>query len=99
MFRRAARMGDGFIFGYGLETPAMEGWRRVQELLVEAGRSVESFGAHFDMHGPGDAYSDAEVLEGLDRLKEAGATHVSIFTMDRGFTSVDHHIEYFTSIV
>jgi probable F420-dependent oxidoreductase len=98
MFRRAVKMGDGFIFGYGLEADAMNGWLRVQELLAAAGRPVERFGAQFDMHAPGDPYSDTEALEGLHRLREGGATHASIFTMGRGFTTVDQHIEYFTAL-
>jgi probable F420-dependent oxidoreductase len=98
MFKRAVKMGDGFIFGYGLEADAMNGWLRVQELLGEAGRPVEEFGAQFLMHPPAAPYSDEETVEGAQRLAEAGATHASLYTMDRGFTEVDQHIEYFTSM-
>lgn len=94
MFKRAARMGDGFIFGYGLGDDAMKGWLRVQELLAEAGRPAEEFGAQFLMHPPEGPYSDAETVAGAVRLREAGATHASLYTMDRGFAEVDEHIDY-----
>jgi probable F420-dependent oxidoreductase len=98
MFRRAVKMGDGFIFGYGLGDDAMNGWLRVQEMLTEAGRSVGEFGAQFLMHPPERPYTDAETVAGIERLREAGATHASVYTLDRGFTTVDEHIDYFTTI-
>jgi probable F420-dependent oxidoreductase len=98
MFKRAVAMGDGFIFGYGLGEDAMNGWLRVQELLAEAGRPVAEFGAQFLMHPPEGPYSDEETVAGAHRLAEAGATHASLYTMDRGFTEVDQHIEYFASM-
>lgn len=99
MFRRAVRFGDGFIFGYGLGDDAMNGWVRVQELLDEAGRSQEEFGAQFLMHPPEQPYSDQQTLEGMERLRDAGATHASLYTMDRGLTDVGQHIEYMASIM
>jgi probable F420-dependent oxidoreductase len=110
MLRRAVKMADGFIFGYGLGDDAMQAWIRLQELLAKAGRSVEGFGAEFLMHPPNGPYaealkqhtvaiySDEETIDGMLRLKDAGATHVSLYTMDRGFTEVEQHIEYFAAI-
>ncbi len=43
-------------------------------------------------------YSDEETIEGMLRLREAGATHVSLYTVDRGFTEVEQRIEYFAGI-
>lgn len=97
-FRRAVEYADGFIFGYGLSDAAMNGWIRVQELLAEAGRSVEEFGAQFLMHPPERQYGEEQTLEGIRRLQDAGATHASLFTMSRGFTTVEEHIEYMTAI-
>jgi probable F420-dependent oxidoreductase len=97
-FRRAVQMADGFIFGYGLSEDAGNAWRRVQELLAEAGRPIEEFGAQFLMHPPEGPYTDGEIVEGLLRLRKAGATHASIFTMGRGFTGVDQHIEYAAAV-
>ena len=31
--------------------------------------------------------------------EQAGATHASLYTMDRGFTEVGQHIDYMTSIM
>lgn len=97
-FKRAVALADGFVFGYGLGEDAANGWVRVQELLDEAGRPVDGFGAHFLMHPPERAYDDDETLRGLERLREAGATHASIFTMHRGFTDVEQHIEYLAGL-
>jgi probable F420-dependent oxidoreductase len=98
MFRRAVAHGDGFIFGHGLNDAAMEAWVRVRELLAEAGRPLEGFGAQFLMHPDEGPYSDAQTVEGAHRLAEAGATHASLYTMERGFTAVEQHIEYLTSM-
>jgi hypothetical protein len=97
-FRRAVCFADGFIFGYGLTEDASNGWLRVQELLAEVGRPVEEFGAQFLLHPPAGPYCDQEITDGLLRLKEAGATHTSIFSMGRGFTTVDEHIEYVAGV-
>jgi probable F420-dependent oxidoreductase len=97
-FRRAVELADGFIFGYGLGDDATNGWLRVQELLAEAGRPVEEFGAQFLMHPPEAPYSDEETVEGALRLREAGATHASLYTMDRGFTGVEQHVEYLAAM-
>jgi probable F420-dependent oxidoreductase len=97
-FRRAVAVGDGFIFGYGLSDDAAAAWRRVQELLEEAGRPVADFGAQFLMHPPQAPYSDEETIAGLERLREMGATEASLYTLNRGFQSVDEHIEYMAAI-
>ena len=97
-FRRGAQAADGFIFGYGLTPAAADGWQRVQFYLEAAGREVEGFGAHFLLHPPEEPYTDAQVLDGLNRLRESGATDASVFTMGRGFTNVDEHIDYLTRI-
>lgn len=98
-FRRAVALGDGFIFGYGLGEAAAQGWVRVQQLLAEAGRSADDFGAQFIMMPPEHPYSDQELDEGIARLREAGATHASLFTMGRGFSSVEEHIEYAAGLI
>jgi hypothetical protein len=50
------------------------------------------------MHPPERPYSDQETLEGIERLERLGATHTSIYTMDRGFTRVEEHIEYLAAL-
>lgn len=98
MFRRAVAMADGFIFGYGLGEDAMRGWERLQDLLAEAERPAAGFGAQFLMHPPQGPYCDEETVAGAHRLAEAGATHASLYTMDRGFTEVDEHIDYLAAM-
>lgn len=98
-FRRAVRLGDGFIFGYGLTGEAILAFERVKELLAEEGRPREKFGAQFLLHPPDDKrYSDAELSDGLSRLEEAGATHAAVCTMGRGLASVPAHIEYMAAV-
>lgn len=93
-FRRAAHLADGFIFGYGLAPAAMGHWEMVQHYLHNAGRQIADFGAHFLIHPPTQPYDDAYLVAGLSRLRTAGATDASLFTMSRGFTQVEEHIEY-----
>jgi probable F420-dependent oxidoreductase len=97
-FRRAVALGDGFIFGYGLSADAAAAWERVQTLLIAAGRPMDEFGAHFLMHPPQAPYSDDETIAGLEALRAQGATHASLYTLDRGFRSVDEHIDYLAAI-
>lgn len=97
-YRRAARLADGFIFGYGLTPLAANGWERVREQLAREQRDPATFGAHFLLHPPESPYSHEEIVEGLHRLGEAGATDVSLYTMGRGFTGVEQHIAYLAEI-
>jgi probable F420-dependent oxidoreductase len=97
-FRRAVAMGDGFVFGYGLGEDAARGWQRVQDLLAEAGRPADRFGAHFLLHPPEEPYDEGTLLAGIERLRDAGATHASIFTMRRGFTDVEQHVDYLAGL-
>jgi alkanesulfonate monooxygenase SsuD/methylene tetrahydromethanopterin reductase-like flavin-dependent oxidoreductase (luciferase family) len=41
--RRAAKLADGFIFGYGLRDVAVHAWQQVQQLLREQDRSPDEF--------------------------------------------------------
>jgi probable F420-dependent oxidoreductase len=97
-FRRAVRLADGFIFSYGLGEDAARAWIRVQELLAEANRPVEEFGAQFLLHPPGSPHDEGELVDGLHRLEGSGATHAAINTMYRGFTEVAEHIEYLATV-
>ena len=72
-FRRAVDLADGFMFGYGLTEEAEAAWSRVREMLAEAGRPVDEFGAQFLLHPPpGVRYSDRELVDGLRRLEGVG---------------------------
>lgn len=98
-FRRAAVLGDGFMFGYGLEQEARRCWIRVQELLAEQQRPAADFGAEFLLRPPeGTLYSDREIVDGVRELEEAGATHVAICAIGRGLAGVSAHIDYIASL-
>ncbi len=93
-FARAARLADGFIFVMSVGDP-LAGWTRVQELLRENGRPVEGFGAQFFMTpSASNPFEIPQLAEMAVRLRDAGATDLSIGTMDRGFATVDQHIDF-----
>jgi probable F420-dependent oxidoreductase len=93
--RRAARLADGFIFNLGLDLAQVDGWRRLQALLREAGRPVEGFGCHFMMQANlNETFSLDAIADVLLRIRGAGATDASIVTMDRGFRTVAEHLDF-----
>ena len=94
-FRRAARLGDGFIFAAGLEEMALPGWKRVRELLAEAGRGSAGFQAVFLLQDPqAGGLSPGDAADAARRWQDAGGTHASVVTMGRGYTRVEQHIEH-----
>lgn len=89
-WRRAARIGDGFIFA-GRTTDAaaqvkeqIDGWR------AEAGRAEEPFG--YESILSFQKAPDAQAAE-VERWRSAGGSHVSVVTMGCGLTTVDEHID------
>lgn len=94
-FRRAAHLADGFIFNLGPGLEQLAGWRRIREMLGEAGRPVEGFGCHFMMQALHRETFDLDAIaETLPRIRDAGATDASIVTMDRDFTTVEEHLDF-----
>jgi hypothetical protein len=94
-FDRAARLADGFIFFGGGIDHSVDAWKRLRDRVGGLGRSVEEFGADYvalPRGGVGDLTAE------IDAWREAGATHVSVVTMGRGFDSVDGHIDYLASV-
>ncbi len=92
-FKRAARLGDGFIFG-GPRSVVEPQWERVRGLLAEEGRPVEGFGAEYALltnKGARDLAAKAE------EWATWGGTHVTVVTMGLGLDSVEAHIDYFGS--
>ncbi len=91
---RAARVGDGFIFG-GRAEGTIEVWHRMRDRVVELGRPVDAFGGDYvtmSRKGPG------EVVAKLEAWREAGGTHASVVTMGLGLVGADAHIEYLASV-
>jgi probable F420-dependent oxidoreductase len=94
-FERAARLADGFIFFGGTSEQVVDEWKRLQARVEAAGRSVEDFGADWVVLSRG---SVEDLVTEIDAWRQAGGTHVSVDTMDRGLNSVDGHIDYLASV-
>jgi probable F420-dependent oxidoreductase len=93
-YQRAARIGDGFIFG-GRTENVIGAWDRIRDRVVEAGRQVESFGGEcvvMSRQGP-----DA-VAAKIAAWGDAGGTHATVLTMGLGIGSADGHIEYLAAV-
>jgi probable F420-dependent oxidoreductase len=94
-FDRAARLADGFIFFGGTSHQVVNDWTEMRDRVRALGRSVDDFGADWVVlkrERVGDLTAE------IDAWREAGGTHVSVDTMDRGLKSVGGHIDYLTSV-
>lgn len=92
-FRRGARLGDGFVFAGDVDQ-CIEALGRVRELLAEAGRSPEGFGAELVAVR---AKSVDDVARAFERWERAGGTHASVASMRLGLDSVEGHLDYFAA--
>ena len=91
--RRAARIGDGFIFAGAPESTEAQ-WERLQALLAEEGRSVNGFGAEAMING----YIDpVEAANAVERWSEVGGTHAAIVSMYLGLGTLEAHVDYYTA--
>lgn len=89
-FRRAARIGDGFIFA-GAQGPVREHLSLLQDELAAHGRDPSGFGLERTINtkrGPGAA------AEQVHEWEEMGGTHVSILTMNLGLETPAAHLDY-----
>jgi probable F420-dependent oxidoreductase len=93
-YRRAAKLADGFIFVLGIHEP-IPAWEHMQDILREEGRSPEDFGAQFFLAAnQHHRFEIPEMIEIALRLRDAGADDISIGTMERGFTTLDQHLDF-----
>jgi probable F420-dependent oxidoreductase len=88
-FDRAARIGDGFLFGGRAQTEAVEIKAKIEGKLREHGRDAGAFGfesiqqySRSENQWPGD----------IAAWREAGGSHISVVTMGANLTTVDAHI-------
>lgn len=88
--RRAAKLGDGFIFADGA-ADAFEQAGKLRQFLHQAGRENDDFGLHCNML---KAKTPADVIETARRWQDIGGTHVSVNTMGKGFTTAQEHLDY-----
>jgi probable F420-dependent oxidoreductase len=88
--RRAAALGDGFIFsGNGLEQVA-----RLKQFVREAGRREGDFGLQNNIR----AKRPQDVVDSILQWRDAGGTHASVLTMGQNFTSTDQHIDHMKAV-
>jgi probable F420-dependent oxidoreductase len=95
VFRRAARLGDGFIFT-GPQERAAEGWKQVEKYLREAGREPAQFGKEMVV-GRFDETPQA-VAARIEWCREWGCTHVAIDTIAKGFSSAEAHLQFLAEV-
>jgi len=88
-YDRAARIGDGFLFGARTQTEAVKNKARIETKLRALDRDLGSFGfesvqqySRGDNQWPGDIAS----------WRTAGGSHISVVTMGANLGTVDAHI-------
>jgi probable F420-dependent oxidoreductase len=93
--RRAARMGDGFIFADGA-ADAFAQIERLRALLAERGRADQPFELRCNMLR---AKNPQQVVDTIRRWRDAGGTHAAVSTMGLGHVSVDQHVDYASEVM
>ena len=93
-FRRAAKLGDGFIFTASLEK-AQEDWTRVEKYLSQAGRSSADFGRELIAR---EANTPAEAADAMKRWRDFVGTHACFPTMKKGLTTIEAQIDYIAEV-
>jgi probable F420-dependent oxidoreductase len=91
VYRRAARLGDGFIFVGTLERAA-EGWARIEAYLKELGRPAAEFGREVVVGRA--AKTPSEVARSLEACRAWGCTHAAVDTMAKGFDTAEAHVAF-----
>ncbi len=94
-YRRAARIGDGFIL-IGDQQRVTQGWARIEHHLAEAGRTTAQFGKEMVI-GRQDRTAQ-EVAARLEWCREFGCTHVAVDTMNKGLATAEAHIEFLAEV-
>lgn len=95
VYRRAARLGNGFIFT-GATDRAVEGWGAVEQALREAGRDVATFGKEMII-GRFDKTPRALAAR-LKWCREWGCTHAAIDTMNKGLDCAQAHLDFLAEV-
>ena len=91
VLRRAARLGDGWMPTYARVEQARPALELLRRSLEENGRDPLAFGLEPRLkYGAG---SPAEWEAVITEWQQAGATHLSVHTMGRGFTTPAEHLD------
>lgn len=89
-YKRAGRLADGWFPMMGPGSALDDARTVVEQAALDAGRDPSSIG----MEGRVDWRGDAEgTAEGLRAWAAAGASHVSVNTMNAGLKTVDEHLD------
>ena len=92
--RRAARLGDGFIFAGG-RGAIFEQWDHVRALVAAHGRDPATFGGQFLVRGTG---GPADVAAKVEQWAERDGTHAAVVTMGLGLDSTEAHVDYIGAV-
>ena len=92
-YRRAGRLGEGFVFGGAVEG-AIAALATIHGHVEAAGRSVEGFGAELIVSS-GDL---GEMVDAVQRWREAGGTHASVVTMGLGLDTAAAQIDHLGAV-
>lgn len=93
-FRRAARLGDGFMFA-GDVAHAEEGWARIRHFAAAEGRSLDGFGRDLTALR---ATTVDEAVATAEQWDAAGGSHYTVVSMRKGFTDVEEHISFIVKV-
>jgi probable F420-dependent oxidoreductase len=89
-YARAARLGDGFIYGGGSRF-AVPSFDKTRTLLEQAGRDVDAFGAELILMN--DTLDPAYWRDEARAWQAAGGSHFSLVTMNCGLSEPKGHLE------
>jgi probable F420-dependent oxidoreductase len=92
--RRAGRLGDGWFPMVGPGPKLEQALHEVAQAATEAGRDPAQIAMEGRVSWNGNA---DDLADGLRVWAEAGASHVSINTMNAGLASVDDHLRALTT--
>jgi probable F420-dependent oxidoreductase len=93
-FRRAGRLGDGWFPMVG-PGPKLEAARQqVEQAATDAGRDPAQIGMQGQVSWNG---STDDLAQGIRSWAHAGASHVSVNTMNAGLATVEQHLDALTS--
>ena len=90
VLRRMARLGDGWLPGYGSVAEAQPALDQLEAYLEQEGRRLDEFGLEPRPKLAGR--SKDQLLSTVEDWQVAGASHLSINTMRCGFTKLEEHL-------
>ena len=88
--RRAAKVGDGYIFAR-MQADPMKGYDFLKGFLEEEGRDIGTFGAQCNV-ALGTPLE--EVVGQAKQWRDGGGSHFAVNTMGNGFTTLDQHLAF-----